>query len=83
MGQKLRVLSANLWKGGADPKAFSDLVAAIDPDVVAVQECTHEQAEAIGTVMPYGMMDPLADPAGPSGKPTGLGLVTKRPGEWN
>lgn len=85
MGQKLRVLSANLWKGGADPKAFSDLVAAIDPDVVAVQECTPEQAEAIGTVMPYGLMDPLTDPsgrtAGPSGEPMGLGLATKRPGE--
>ena len=74
MGQKLRVLSANLWNGRADAKAFADLVCALDADVVAVQECAEEQAEALSEVMPNGLVHPSNDSIG-------MGLLLKHPCE--
>ena len=73
MGPKLRVLSANLWNGRALPDAFAELVSAMDVDVVAVQECTPEQAEALCQVMPYGLIQPSYV--------GGMGIALKRPGD--
>jgi endonuclease/exonuclease/phosphatase family metal-dependent hydrolase len=72
LGQTLRVLSANLWNGRADPDAFAALVSSLAVDVVAVQELAPEQAEALGAVMPYGQLEPKTDC-------TGMGLVASAP----
>jgi endonuclease/exonuclease/phosphatase family metal-dependent hydrolase len=74
VGQKLRVLSANLYNGRAEPRAFADLVAAMNVDVVAVQECGPAQAEVLTEVMPYGLLHP-------SDQSMGMGLVLRRPCE--
>lgn len=66
MGQALRVMSANLWMGRADPEGVVDLIRRLQPDVVALQELGHEQAEWIAEELPYGVMTPgdLADGTG-------------------
>lgn len=72
LGQSIRILSANLWNGGAHPEAFADLVAALAVDVVCVQELTPDQADALSSVMPHGELDPNNDY-------TGMGIAMRRP----
>jgi endonuclease/exonuclease/phosphatase family metal-dependent hydrolase len=55
---RLRVLSANLWNGGADPVGFAAVVEELRPDIVAVQELTPPQADALAAVMPHGSLEP-------------------------
>jgi endonuclease/exonuclease/phosphatase family metal-dependent hydrolase len=74
VGSTLRVLSANLFLGRADPAAFVELVTSMDVDIVAVQEVGPEQAEALSEVMPHGYIEPSPDH-------TGLGIAMKGPGE--
>jgi endonuclease/exonuclease/phosphatase family metal-dependent hydrolase len=69
----LRIVSANLWNGNADPAAFADLVAALQADVVAVQELSEEQAEALAAVLPHGLLEPANDYLG-------MGIALRRPG---
>jgi endonuclease/exonuclease/phosphatase (EEP) superfamily protein YafD len=69
---RLRVLSANLWNGGADPAGFAALVEELQPDIVAVQELTASQADALATVMPHGRLEPADDFMG-------MGIATRRP----
>ena len=57
----LRVVSANLWNGRADPRAFAELVSALEADVVAVQELSFAQADALGRVLPHGLLEPSSD----------------------
>jgi len=57
----LRILSANLMNGGADPVAFADLVRATRAEVVAVQELAPEQADALAGVLGHGRLDPRRD----------------------
>ncbi len=64
MGTTLRILSANLWNGRADPDRFADLVLAQAADVVCVQELSPEQAEALASVMPHGALEPARDYSG-------------------
>lgn len=73
MTWRLRIVSANLKNGGADPDRFARLVEGLAPDVVAVQELGHEQAEALRAVMPEGRLEPARDH-------TGMGLALRRPG---
>jgi endonuclease/exonuclease/phosphatase family metal-dependent hydrolase len=42
LGQNLRVMSANLMNGGADPDTLASLVESLAVDVLAVQEVSHE-----------------------------------------
>ncbi len=72
MGQPLRVLSANLWNGRADASAFADLVVALSADVVAVQEVTPDQAEALARALPHGQIEPDWDHHG-------MGIALQRP----
>ncbi|MDH3685413.1 MAG: endonuclease/exonuclease/phosphatase family protein [Myxococcales bacterium] len=58
---KLRVMTANLWNGGAEPGALADLLESLRPDVLAVQELSEDQAEAISTVLPHGILEPRDD----------------------
>jgi len=72
LGQPIRILSANLWNGGADPEAFADLVVALAVDAVCVQELTPEQADALGRVMSHGELHPNRDF-------TGMGIALRQP----
>lgn len=72
MGGHLRVLTANLWNGGADPTAFGELVRSRDVDVVAVQELGPDQADALGEVLPHGHLEPSQDYRG-------MGIALRRP----
>jgi endonuclease/exonuclease/phosphatase family metal-dependent hydrolase len=69
----LRILSANLANGRADADAFADLVEAIEPDVVAVQELGPAQAEALARVLPFGKLEPGRDHHG-------MGIALRAPG---
>jgi endonuclease/exonuclease/phosphatase family metal-dependent hydrolase len=53
-GGALRILSANLRNGGADPEAFADLVRETGAEVVAVQELAPAQADALARVLGHG-----------------------------
>jgi vancomycin resistance protein VanJ len=70
---RLRILSANLANGLADPDAFADLVETVEPDVVAVQELAPAQAEALARVLPFGKLDPALDHRG-------MGVALRAPG---
>ena len=69
----LRILSANLANGRADPDAFGDLVEAVEPDVVAVQELAPAQAEVLARLLPFGKLDPARDHHG-------MGIALRAPG---
>lgn len=60
----MRIVSANLWNGRAHPEAFAELVAELEADVVAVQEMSPEQADALARVMPHGQLMPARDHSG-------------------
>lgn len=65
-------MSANLWNGSAAPDIFAALVATLDADVVATQEMTPEQAEALARVLPHGRLDPARDYSG-------MGIALREP----
>ena len=69
----LRILSANLANGGADADAFADLVEAVEPDVVLVQELAPTQAQALARVLPFGKLEPSWDHQG-------MGIALRAPG---
>ena len=72
MGESLRVMSANLRWGRADPEALLALIRRLEVDAVGLQELGHEQAEAIAEELPYGMLAPGAGPEG-------TGIALRRP----
>lgn len=74
---RLRLLSANLANGRAEPEAFAALVEALAPDVVAVQELAPPQADALARVMPFGKLEPAWNHHG-------MGIALRDPGsvEW-
>jgi endonuclease/exonuclease/phosphatase (EEP) superfamily protein YafD len=69
----LRILSANLANGKADASAFADLIEAVEPDVVTVQELVPIQAEALARVLPFGKLEPQLDHHG-------MGIALRAPG---
>ena len=70
--QQLRVLTANLWNGRAEPQALDELIAAVEPDAVLAQEMTPEQTAVIEARLPYGLMLPRRDMRG-------MGIALRRP----
>jgi endonuclease/exonuclease/phosphatase (EEP) superfamily protein YafD len=72
VGGVVRVLTANLWNGGADPDEFAALVEACGADVVCAQELAPEQADALSRVLPHGALAPARDN-------TGMGIALRRP----
>lgn len=76
MGQTLRIASANLMNGGVDPAAFAGLLDAMRVDVVALQELSHDQADAISEVLPFGQLEPERNYQG-------MGVATRRPSKVN
>jgi endonuclease/exonuclease/phosphatase (EEP) superfamily protein YafD len=71
-GHRVRVLSANLWSGGADPASFAMLVKELQPDIVALQELGKTQADALAAVLPHGCLDP-------AGGYMGMGIALRQP----
>ncbi|MDH3520221.1 MAG: endonuclease/exonuclease/phosphatase family protein [Myxococcales bacterium] len=72
MGGILRVVSANLWSGRAEPEAFAEQVQALRADVVCVQELAPVQAEALAAVMPHGRLEPAQ-------RHHGMGIALREP----
>ncbi len=68
----LRLLTANLWNGRAEPRALGQLIAEREPDVVLVQELAPEQAQVIERALPHGLLLPSRDCRG-------MGLALRRP----
>ena len=69
----LRLISANLRHGRADPAAFAELVRREDAAVVAVQELGPRLAETLGALLPHGKLEPTPDGMG-------MGVALRRPG---
>lgn len=74
--ERIRVLSANLWNGGADPDAFADLVQRLGVDAVATQEMTPEQAQALARVLPHGLLEPCRNYLG-------MGIALREPAQMS
>ena len=70
---RFRLVTANLLNGRADPAAFARLVQALGADVVAVQELTAPQADALAGVLSFGRLEPAPDHSG-------MGIALRRPG---
>jgi vancomycin resistance protein VanJ len=70
---RLRVFSANLANGRASAGAFAELLEALEPDVVVVQELAPRQAEALARVLPFGKLEPSRDHHG-------MGIALAAPG---
>jgi endonuclease/exonuclease/phosphatase family metal-dependent hydrolase len=70
---RFRIVSANLWNGAADARAFAEVVAELAPDAVATQEMAPEQADALARVMPHGVLEPARDFSG-------MGIALREPG---
>jgi endonuclease/exonuclease/phosphatase family metal-dependent hydrolase len=68
----LRLLSANLWNGRAEPRALADVIAERQPDVVLAQELSPEQAVAIERALPHGILLPARNKQG-------MGLALREP----
>jgi len=71
---RLRLLTANLCKGRADPEHLVRLVEAEAVDVACVQELGAAQAEALGAVLPHGRLEPAR-------RFTGMGVAARRPAQ--
>jgi endonuclease/exonuclease/phosphatase (EEP) superfamily protein YafD len=61
---RIRLVTANLFNGRADAAAFARLVERLEADVVAVQEVTRAQADALGRALPFGKLEPAANHMG-------------------
>lgn len=68
----LRLISANLRHGGADPGALRDLIERENAAIVAVQELGPGLAEMLGGLLPHGKLEPTPDGLG-------LGVALRRP----
>lgn len=60
----LRVLTANLYNGRADPADLARLLDELQPDVVAAQELSPNAAEVIAGRLPHGLVSPAWDHTG-------------------
>ncbi len=73
MKTSFRLVTANLWNGAADPAAFAAQIEELGADIVAVQELSAAQADALARVLPYGVLEPADDCSG-------MGIALRRPG---
>ncbi|MFI5306652.1 MAG: endonuclease/exonuclease/phosphatase family protein [Polyangiales bacterium] len=70
--QQIRLLTANLWNGRADPLALADVIAERQPDAVLAQELSPEQAAVIERALPHGILMPARDMQG-------MGIALREP----
>jgi endonuclease/exonuclease/phosphatase family metal-dependent hydrolase len=74
---RLRIITANLQNGGADDAGLQRLLAERQVDVACLQELSRSQASAVLEVLPFGKLEPGADP----GDHDGMGIALRRPAE--
>ncbi len=65
----IRVMTANLWGPQSDPEGLTRVLAAVDPDVVAVQEMERQAADVIADHFAHHGLDPRHSALG-----SGVGL---------
>ena len=65
----LRVLSANLYNGRADPASLARLLDEMRPDVVAAQELAPNAAEVRADLLPHALDTPALDHTGSARPP--------------
>jgi len=70
--RRLRVMTCNLWNGGARPAALAEVVRLHDPDVVLAQELSPAQAEALADHFACGVLRPQRDTHG-------MGIALRHP----
>jgi len=73
--QRIRILTANLWSGRADPDRLAGLVVEEQVDVACVQELAPAQADALAAVLPHGQLEPGTDSGG-------MGVAARAPVEF-
>ena len=69
------MFSGNLLWGRADPESLIDLIRRHEIDVFAAQELGFETAEAIGSELPFGCLEPGEEFLG-------MGIALRRPGTY-
>ncbi|HSF85628.1 MAG TPA: endonuclease/exonuclease/phosphatase family protein [Acidimicrobiia bacterium] len=69
---QLRIMTANLWGPQVDPIGLRDVLAAVDPDVLAVQELDPPAADVIAGCYLHARLDPV-------GQTMGSGIAARRP----
>jgi endonuclease/exonuclease/phosphatase family metal-dependent hydrolase len=69
------VFSGNLWWGKADSDGLVDLIREHNVDVFATQEMGFENAEAISSELPYGMLEP-------DHQFQGMGIALRHPAKY-
>ncbi|MDJ0954616.1 MAG: endonuclease/exonuclease/phosphatase family protein [Acidimicrobiia bacterium] len=60
----LRILTANLYSGRADPAAFASALAATEPDIVAIQELAPNAAAVLADWGESRLLDPNEETTG-------------------
>jgi len=70
----LRILTANLCSGRADPVALADLIEELAVDVACVQELSPRLADALSRLLPGGQL-------GPNETDRGLGIACRNDAE--
>ncbi len=70
----LRILTANLYSGRADPAGFAAALAATEPDVVAIQELAPNAAVVLANWGESRLLDPNEET-------TGMGLAVQVPAD--
>ena len=71
----VRLMTANLLKGGATAESLYDVLTQIKPDILAVQELTAAVAPVLRDEFPHHQL--TIDPERP-----GVGMATRRPVSW-
>lgn len=76
MSKSIRVLSANLWYGKADSEGLAELIRHHGVDVFAAQELGYDNAEAISSELPFGVLEP-------TDHFNGMGIALRRPARYS
>lgn len=70
--RRVRVMTCNLWNGGANPAALAEVLEREDPDVVLAQELHPTQAEVLAAHFDAGLLRAQRDTHG-------MGIALRHP----
>jgi len=74
--ERLRIMTANLWAGRVDSRAFAERVAHFAPDIVCTQELGPAVGDRLADLYPYGELNSATDFRG-------MGIALNRPAKVN
>ena len=60
----VRLMTANVFKEGATAEALAEVVRAVAPDILALQELTAPLSSVMSDLFPYSHLSPLPDGSG-------------------